>query len=106
MHSTTKFERTTIGQNCSVMCTQTRVAIEMHCLAGHLASSEVRDKVCSLSCSGGRFNVLAEQERCHCSGEFEQLLLTYLERCGPQNSCLCHCFMCIVLTVDIQLDFL
>ena len=100
MHSTTKFKRTTIGQNCSVMCTQTRVAIEMHsqmnsmkhctfqkaCLAGHLVSSEVRDEICSLSCSGGRFNVQVEQERCHCSGEFEQLLLTYLERCGPQNS--------------------
>ena len=47
----------------AVLCAQTRVAIEMHsrtngakrhvfreaCSAGHRASSEVRDEVCSLS---------------------------------------------------------
>ena len=72
----------------AVPCAQTRVAIEMCsqtngakccafrevCLAGHQASSEARDEVCSLTWSGDRFNVRAEQERCHCSGEFKRCL--------------------------------
>ena len=37
----------------------------------HWASSEARDEVCSLSCSGGRFDVRSEREYCHCSGEFK-----------------------------------
>ena len=63
-----------------VPCAQTRLpgpgALEMHsrarasgasaahsdspCLAGHRASSEARGDVCSLSWSGGRFDVRAE----------------------------------------------
>ena len=55
----------------AVPCAQTSVAIEMHsqmnsakrcvfraaCSAGHQALSDARDEVCSLSCSGGRFDV-------------------------------------------------
>ena len=39
---------------------QIRVAIEMH----------------SQTNGGSRFDVRTEREHCHCSGEFEQLLLT------------------------------
>ena len=50
------------------------------------ASSEARDEVCSLLCSGGRFDVWAEREHRHCSGEFKQLLLTCIKGYGLQNN--------------------
>ena len=64
----------------AVLCARTTVAVETHswtngakgrtfreiCSAGHWSLIEVRDKVCSLSCSGGRFNVRAEWECCCC----------------------------------------
>ena len=75
----------------AVPCAQTRVAIEMHsrtngtkrrafreaCSAGHRASSEARDEVCSLSEPGGRFAIAV--------AEFEQLLLTCIEGCGLRS---------------------
>ena len=83
----------------AVPCAQTSVAIEMHsrtngakchvfqeaCSAGHRASSEAERR--------GLFFVVhslvvdsTEQGRCHCSGEFEQLLLTCIVGCGLQSN--------------------
>ena len=111
-----KFRRPTIGQNCSAVCT-TRVAIEMcsrmngakrrvfreACSAGHRASSEARDKVCSSSEPGGRFDRVRTSplqwlSSSSCSLEprlppkvslgsrLEQLLLTCIEGCGLQSN--------------------
>ena len=33
-----------------------------------------------------RFDIQAEREHRHCSGEFEQLLLTCIEGCGLQSN--------------------
>ena len=66
-----KFRRPTIDENCSAVCAQTRPgwpkAIDMHSRKNGTkcrtfreacsASSEARDEVCSLLCSGGRFDV-------------------------------------------------
>ena len=75
----------------------------------HRASREAKDEVCSLSCSGGRFDIQSERECCHCSGEFEQLLLTYIEGCGLRSDTntfeevgAAACTLYLV-TVDIEL---
>ena len=60
-----------------------RRAFGQACSAGHRASSEARGDVCSLSWSGGRFDVRAERELRHLiHDEFDQLLLASSEGCG------------------------
>ena len=55
-----------------------------------------------------RTNSATEQGRCHCSGEFEQLLLTCIEGCGLQSNTnrfkvrAAEAGMRTVLTIDIR----
>ena len=71
---------------CLVVILYTMKNIFQACLAGHQASSKARDKVCSLSYCGGRYDVLALLEHRHCSGEFKQPVLTCIEGCGLRKN--------------------
>ena len=55
-----------------------RCAFQQVRLAGHQASSEARGDVCSLSWSGGRFDVRAEREHRH----YTMSLSSCSEGCG------------------------
>ena len=71
------------------------------------AKREMRSVLCHSLVIDSMFSLCSNVAiHCHCSGEFEHLLLTCIEGCGLQSNRfkvrLCCC-MRAVLTVDIQL---
>ena len=77
MHSLTSSEGPRLVR-IAVPCAQTRVSIEM---LSHVTEPRVKRETRSVL----RHSVVVdsiERGRHHCSGEFEQLLLTYIEGCG------------------------